>query len=165
MKRITKITAAFLFLLAVLAFGVSADGVYSSQEDPLVSLSYVNDVLAPQIMSQVMARVEKEYAKADGKPEATGSYSYVQMKQGQTLMADGCCEIVLLSGSASVLVTGQENLAAGEGLVDITAGQALANGSELPVNHGLIAPKGDGRGFRITSVTAAVLVRGEYHIV
>ena len=63
MKKFPKLTSAFLLLLAALTLCVSADGAYSSKDDPLVSLSYVNDVLGPEIMAQVMARVEKEYIK------------------------------------------------------------------------------------------------------
>ena len=86
MKKFPKLTSAFLLLLAALTLCVSADGAYSSKDDPLVSLSYVNDVLGPEIMAQVMARVEKEYIKlSDISKASAGSYTVLAVKKGQTL--------------------------------------------------------------------------------
>ena len=97
MKKFPKLTSAFLLLLAALTLCVSADGAYSSKDDPLVSLSYVNDVLGPEIMAQVMARVEKEYIKlSDISKASAGSYTVLAVKKGQTLMAVSCCEVVVL---------------------------------------------------------------------
>ncbi len=56
MKKIVKITACIL-IAAVLALGalVAADeATYSSKEDPLISLSYVNKVLLPQIKEMIL---------------------------------------------------------------------------------------------------------------
>ena len=105
MKKFPKLTSAFLLLLAALTLCVSADGAYSSKDDPLVSLSYVNDVLGPEIMAQVMARVEKEYIKlSDISKASAGSYTVLAVKKGQTLMAVSCCEAVVLDGNAVTVV-------------------------------------------------------------
>ena len=152
MKKFPKLTSAFLLLLAALTLCVSADGAYSSKDDPLVSLSYVNDVLGPEIMAQVMARVEKEYIKlSDISKASAGSYTVLAVKKGQTLMA-------------VTVVTSAANLKAGAGISDLTAGSVVTNGNVLPANHYLVIPKGDGRGFTVTSDTANILVRGEYNI-
>lgn len=165
MKKFPKLTSTFLLLLAALTLCVSADGAYSSKDDPLVSLSYVNDVLGPEIMAQVMARVEKEYIKlSDISKASAGSYTVLSVKKGQTVMASSCCEVAVLSGSTVAVVTSAANLKAGAGISDLTSGTVITNGNVLPANHYLIIPKGDGRGFTVTSDTAEILIRGEYNI-
>lgn len=63
MKKILKI-AICLLLAGALAFGalcVYAEQTYSSKDDPLISLSYINEVLLPQIktmIEQTLAGVE-----------------------------------------------------------------------------------------------------------
>ncbi len=165
MKKFTKHIAALILVLTALVLGVSADGVYSSQSDPLVSLSYVNDVLAPEIMSQVMAKIEKEYVKISDITSANaGLYTQVTLKRGQTLMAASCCEMIALDGDATVTVTSAANIKAGAGINDLTGGTVLTNGTKLPINRYLVVPKPDGRGFTVTSATMNILVRGEYNI-
>ena len=165
MNRFTKLAVTFALILTVLTLCVSADGAYSSQDDPLVSLSYVNDILGPQIMEQVMAKVEADYIKiSDIRLALAGSYTPVALQKGQTLMADGCCEVILLDGAAKAVVTSEANVRTGVGLADLTAGVTITNEELLTANHYLVIPKADGRGFAVTSDTANILVRGEYHI-
>jgi hypothetical protein len=165
MKKIKKLIIVFLAMLAVLAVGVSADEAYSSVIDPLISLSYANDVLGPQIMEQVLEKIESEYVKkGDLASSQTGSYSIVTLKKNQTLTAKGICEVILLEGSATVLVTSSENIQQGNGINDLTEGTVLVNGTLYPINHYTIITKADGRGFFVTSSTAVVLIRGDYNI-
>ncbi len=165
MNRLSKLSTVFVLLLAALTICVSADGVYSSKDDPLVSLSYVNDVLAPEIVAQVMEKVEAEYIKiSDISAASAGSYMLLTLKKGQTVMSSACCEIISLSGSAAVLVTSAANISSGAGISDLTKGSVLTNGTLIPTNHYLVIPKGDGRGFTVTSDNANILIRGEYNI-
>lgn len=165
MKRLSRLTTVFAVVLAALTLCVSADEVYSSKNDPLVSLSYVNDVLAPEIVSQVMEKIEAEYVKlSDISIASAGSYTNLTLKKGQTLMASSVCELILLNGSAVTVVTSASNLEAGAGLSDLTDGSVLRNGSPLPANHYLVVPKGDGRGLTVVSEKVDLLVRGEYNI-
>lgn len=165
MKQLKRSILTFLLILTVLAFGVSADEAYSSQNDPLVSLSYVNDVLGPQIMEQIMNKVEKEYVKlTDISAISSGMYSTVTLVKDQTLTVRSVCEIVFLSGSATVLVTSSDNVRNGMGIHDLTDAKILTNGSIYPLNHYTIVTKPDGRGFYVTSDSATVLIRGEYDI-
>ena len=165
MNRTSKLAIAILVLLTALTVCVSADGTYSTHDDPLVSLSYVNNVLGPQIMEQVLAKIDAEYIKiSDISIASAGSYTMLTMTKGQTLMADNCCEVVLLLGTATVVITSAANVEAGLGISDLTNSSVLVNGNLLPANHALVIPRGDGRGFTVTSDTAQVLVRGEYHV-
>ena len=79
-------------------------------------------------------------------------------------MAKSCCEVIVLDGSATAVITSSVNVAAGAGISDLTAGGVVVNGNALPINHYLVIPKADGRGFVVSSDVANLLVRGEYHI-
>lgn len=163
MNRMKKSIIVFILILATLTLGVSADTEYSSADDPLVSKSYVNDVLGPQIMAQVLEKIEKEYVKlSDISNVSAGEYKVLTLSKNQTLMASGVCEIVILSGNATALITSSANVSNGEGLIDLTVGSVITNGSLIKTNSYVIIPKSDGRGFVVTSDSAVILVRGTY---
>lgn len=165
MKNIKKSLLVIALILTILTVSVSADEAYSSQNDPLVSLSYVNDVLGPQIMAEVLAKIESQYVKiTDITDMSAGDYSLVTLSRDQTLMAKGICEIVVLSGDSTVIISSSSNIEAGQGLVDVTDGAVITNGQLIKVNHKIIIPKADGRGIVVTSDSVSILVRGEYVI-
>ena len=165
MQQIKKALVMLLIMLTVLNIGVSADESYSSKVDPLVTYSYVNDILGPQIMEQVLEKISNDYVKIEDIASVkAGEYKYVVLYKNQTLTAKGICEVIILEGSATVLVTSSENIQNGNGISDITDGKVLVNGNVYPNNHYTIIPKADGRGFYVTSSEAIVLIRGEYNI-
>lgn len=165
MNRTRKLIATFLVLLMALTLCVSADEVYSSQNDPLISLSYLEDIFGPRLLDEMLKKVDAEYVKiTDISVNAGGSYTLATLLKGQALMADTALEVVLISGTGTVIVTASGNLNAGVGISDLTSGSVVTNGNPLPQNHYLVIPKPDGRGFLVTSEEAIVLVRGEYHI-
>lgn len=122
-----------------------------SSSDPLVSKSYIEDTLMPQIKTLI----SDEVAKRDSK---TGtSFTVVSLKAGQKLMCDAGCELILRMGNATVIATEKG------GLADTTGGYDLANGSAMPSNHLLIVPVSDGRG--ITALNdVLVMAKGYYEI-
>ena len=165
MKNLKKSVIIFALIVGLLTFGVSADEAYSSKNDPLVSLSYVNDVLGPQIMSQVLAKIESDYVKiSDLTDMSAGELALVTLNNGDTLMSKGICEIVVVSGSVTALITSSSNVEAGQGLIDVTDGTVVTNGSVVSLNHKIIIPKADGRGIVVTGDGVTVLVRGAYTI-
>lgn len=165
MKRMKKSVIVFLLIITTLTLGVSADAEYSTADDPLVSKSYVNDVLGPQIMAQVLEKIESEYVKlSDISSVAAGQYNVVTLSKNQTLMSKSVCELILLNGSATALITSSTNVQNGEGLIDMTDGAVVTNGTLIKNNHYIIIPKTDGRGLVVTSDNVTVLVRGEYVI-
>ncbi|HOQ75431.1 MAG TPA: hypothetical protein PK369_02525 [Thermoclostridium sp.] len=81
----------------------------------------------------------------------------ISMKKGQTLELGGGSEVILRSGSATA-ISGESGT-----LVDVSVGKDLNQGVAVPVQHLVIAPKGDGRGLKITA-DAWLIVRGGYTI-
>ncbi|MDD7362576.1 MAG: hypothetical protein SPI65_05555 [Peptoniphilus sp.] len=135
--------AAVMALILVAA----AVPTFASGDDPLVSLSYLNQ------------RLQALEAKIDGTPGSSGSSALevVDLKSGDRLIAAQGTELIPRSGKVSVI--------AGElgGLSDITSGDDLKAYKKVSLNHLLIAPRSDGRGLR-ADTNAIVMVRGSYHV-
>jgi len=144
------------FVIVILAVSVSADANYSTENDPLVTLSYVE-----KLKGQIIEELKNQTISFQG----DFSYEVLELRSGQSLMAKSSCELILRSGSANVVVTDEVNKANSIGLSDLTAGTELTDSKQIPVNHYIIISRADGRGVKITSDIAYLLIRGEYEIV
>ena len=168
MKKL-KIAAAALcvcFLLTV-AYAATAGG----QDDPLVTLSYLNGAFTNQVKTMVDQAVSERQAQMErslsdilaghsgsGSSSGEGSvFAVVTLTQGQSLVGDVGCEVMLRIGSA---VCGTSD---GVGLIDTTAGSVLGNGQALVTNH-LYMVTISTRRVTATSGTVRVLARGPYSI-
>ncbi len=161
-RSIRDIISTILLLMIVTGVAVFAAGDYSSSDDPLVTLSYVNDVLIPQLKSEILAELGTQSSTStqpSQTSEASGVYEVVHVTIGQQILPTEPCEIILRSGSA-VAVT----VDAGQGLSDVTGAKELLSGEALTKNHYVIVPRGDGRGVLVTSNEAYFMVRGGYTI-
>ena len=184
MKKI-GIWAAALLLAAALALGavVFAAQAYSSADDPLISLSYLNDVLLPQIVELIQKNnrgediggavvttpaettvTEPPVEYPDGTEHTDGRYAVVQVGAGETLYASVyACEVIVRAGDTAVLspftVKYEE-----QGLSDTTEGKELYNGESIPKNHTILIPRDDGRGVSVGEGGAWLMVRGDYRL-
>jgi len=170
--RITSLCAAVLVAFGAAAVAVQA---YDGAADPVISLSYLKLFKETEIDPDIQALEEKIeslesmiqalYDKGtDSDPVVSVSpdngYEVIQVDAGMSILSTSPCDIMLRSGTA-VAVSQYDT----QGLSDYTEGVELYNGDNVPVNHMLLIPRGDGRGIRITSATAFVMVRGEFTIV
>lgn len=178
MRKPDRITAAFgaIVLTAVVAVGAfSASAAGGDQTDPLVTLSYLTQVVTPELLGKVDEQVaanEKaltdklnaaidEYSKQMEQVLGQGgsgsaAYVSVSLPAGKTLCPDAGSELLLCSGSGKV--------AAGSTpvLLDATSGASLTVGGSLTASH-LYVVSSEGAG--VTAVSASVLlVRGAYTI-
>lgn len=139
--------------VAVLAAGVGAYAAsnYGTQSDPLVAMSYLEDVLAPKMEEQLdkqIAEAAQQYKSQYG--AEAGGFSVVTLPSGGTLSLGEGCELVLRSGSC----------AAAGALVDVTSGSELASGGALTANHLYV-----GSSSAVTaSANSTLLVRGAYSV-
>lgn len=168
--HIRDILSTLLLIFVVTGIAVFAVGDYSSADDPLVTLSYINDVLIPQLKSEIKAEILAEISNGTGSstadqpaesvlPSANATYEVVHATVGQIILPTEPCEIILRSGSAVAV-----SVDAGQGLSDTTAEKELLSGDALTKNHYVIVPRGDGRGVLVTSGDAYFMVRGGYTI-
>ena len=160
--------AACVCILLTTAYAANA----GSANDPLVTLSYLNNTFAKQVQAMVDQTVDQrktEMEQALDKllsgqggqttaPSGSGSvFSVVTLSQGQTLVGSVGCEVMLRIGTA---VCGSSDSV---GLIDTTAGANLPSGGALVTNH-LYMVTIDPRTVTATSGTVKVLVRGPYTI-
>ena len=160
MKHTKYIVAGII--CALLAIGVNADNSYSTENDPLVTLSYVEKIKG-QILNELLEELNTDSLVMD--TNVSVGYEVLEVAAGNKIMAANSCEIIFRSGKANVVVTSEANKENSIGLSDITGGAELLHGDAVPGNHYIIIPRGDGRGIEITSEVAYLMIRGEYEIV
>jgi len=137
-----------------------------SAEDPLVTLSYLNEVFMQQIMGKVDQEIDQrnqEIVKAVG-GQVTGAdggsvntFTVVTLTNGQILTGEIGCEVMLRVGSAVCVSP------SAPGLINETTATVLNNGGALVANN-LYMMTIEGRGVQATAATTKVLVRGAYTI-
>ncbi len=160
MKKIyTKtISAIAAFALALCIAPASAEP--GSADDPLITLSYVEDILIPQLKSYVDSSVEN-IPVSSGPQSVTvegGTYfNIVNVSKGQTIIGDKSCQMILRMGSGQIVATQKG------GIADVTAGYDLTNGVDAPANHLLVVPLDDGRGIKMAS-NGIIMICGSYSV-
>ena len=157
MKNRWALRLAALTLVSCLAMS----GV-SLAVDPLVTLSYLNDVFLGQIMTKVdqkiTARNSQLLQQSGGAGGMSGvEFAVVTLSKGQVLTGDIGCEVMLRVGTASCVSPSNP------GLIDETTAASLNNGGALAANH-LYMMTIEGRGVKAGSDTTKLLVRGSYTI-
>lgn len=157
-----KIIIAALCLaagLAALSAAVYAAVSYGSQDDPLITKSYLDKVLRPQLEEEFRAELDAALEDAAGGETGGGGGDYVviSLKSGQTVSCGVGCEVMLRIGSASAQGADYPVL------VDTTTGESVADGSAMKANH-LYMVTIAGNGFRATAATTKLLIRGEYTV-
>lgn len=160
-----------MLLALVLVFGalnvtVSLAVNPGSDQDPLITLSYLNDTFMKQIMAKVdekiAARNSQIAQQLSGEISGEGSgvaetFVVVTLTKGQVLTGGIGCEVMLRIGTASCVSPSSP------GLIDETAAKTLNDGGALVQNH-LYMMTIEGRGVKATADTTKLLVRGAYTI-
>lgn len=126
-----------------------------SDEDPLISKSYIDNVLMPQIYSYIDKAVGS--SGTDRPTGETSAFEVVNISPGQRLTAGAGTELILRMGSGTIIGSMRG------GISDTTDGVDLADGTPIPPNHLLIVPLADGRGLQLdNNGDAIVMVKGSY---
>ena len=147
MRRISRLSILLIALAAVLVFSINVKADVAepgSEADPVVTKSYVDKVLADL----------KQYV--DSKSGNSASLEIVYMEKRQHILGDKGTEMILRSGIATAVDSGNG------GLADVTQGKDIVNGENISQNHLLIVPREDGRGMKAENDNVVVLVRGNY---
>ena len=164
-----RITALALAGVCLGAGSVLAAG---GKSDPLVTLSYLEEMVIPAILDQVKsdtAQTQKELEskfqtqvdtykqqlQQSGTGDDQATYTLVTLTQGQQLKLGVGCERMLRVGSATV------KAATAPGLIDVTTGGERNNGAALEKNHLYMATIAD-RTVTATAGTVKLLVRGSF---
>jgi len=157
---------SLLMLCGVLNITAALAVEVGSSDDPLVTLSYLNDVFLKDVMGKVDQEIDQrnqaivkemggQVTGVDGGSVST--FTVVTLTNGQVLTGDIGCEVMLRVGSAVCVAP------SAPGLINETSGTTLNNGGALVANN-LHMMTIEGRGVQATAATTKVLVRGTYTI-
>lgn len=155
MKKNRWILRAVVLLAITGVLSVTVSATAGSSQDPLVTLSYLNETF----MDSIMERVDQKIAARGGGTGSSdaASFAVVTLSQGQTLTGGIGCEVMLRVGTAVCVSPSSP------GLIDETTAGTLNNGGALAQNH-LYMMTIEGRGVKATAATTKLLVRGSYTI-
>lgn len=132
-------------------------------DDPLITKSYVDSILMPQIKSYVDSRVASiPQNPSQGEtvvPVASGSvmYNVVNVSKDQTIIGGKSCHLIMRMGTGKIVASAKG------GVCDVTTGVDLQNGYDAPSNHLLVVPLDDGRGIKMTS-DGIIMISGSYSV-
>ncbi len=129
-----------------------------SEDDPLITLSYINEKVIPSLKEYIDSKISDAPQKGETVNSASLGYTLVNVKANHKIIGAEGTEFVLRMGSGTIVAT--EN----GGVADLTAGEDLANGTPIPSNHNLLSPKNDSRGLKMTT-DGIVLIKGTYTVI
>ncbi len=158
MKTRTKITIVGLVvgICLLTCSGLIAFSEPGGTDDPVVTKSYIVDVVIPEIKAYIDERFG--IAASEGSTTLhTNTFTVVNVPAGKTVTCEAGTELILRMGKGTIIATEKG------GLADTTEGYDLANGTAMPANHQLVVPVADGRGFR-AETDVIVMVKGGYVI-
>ena len=151
-KKVKIIICALLAVCAVAGITVYAAYNYGTMDDPLITKSYLDKVLTPELMEEFNAQLD-DYQSASEE----GTFTVLTLNRGQVIKCQVGCELMLRIGAA--YASGSDSPV----LVDVTAGRTLENDTTLERNHLYMVTIAD-NGFTVSATTTKVLIRGEYTI-
>ena len=138
-------------LIAAIALPTVISAAPGGSEDPIVTLSYLN---------QQIDKLKQEYDRKINSMESSGggySLDVVELPANGRIIAQAGTEIILRGGKAFAITTDQG------GLSNVTNGTDIPNNGTIPANNLLIVPRSDGRGV-YTNEGAIFIVRGDYTV-
>ncbi len=179
---LARLAGLLLVSYTLLVVTVMAAGTPGTENDPLVTLSYLNDTFMAQLLGRVDEKLDardKELSDklaaqvregsqeladrygsstvTDGGADSAGTFTVVTIAGGETLYGEIGCEVMLRVGTAECVTP------SAPGLIDETDASTLGNGAALVKNH-LYMMTIDERGVKATAETTKLLVRGGYTV-
>ncbi len=146
-EKSLKIIIAVLAVLLLGGVAAYAATNYGTRDDPLITKSYLDEVVKPELESDMKTKLDA--ASAEMLASAPGEFASVELSGGQSLRCAVGCQILPVRGSVSALGA----------MADTTAGDAVAAGAALSANHLYMATESGGVS---ASDSATVLVSGGY---
>ena len=163
--RVVLIAAAVLIVLAAAVLAAGEAALPGSEGDPLVTLSYINDVFTDYVKElfrnalneksrTVTESLESRLSALEDAAGLGRTFETVTLSDGAVLVCREGAEVMLREGSAAA--------EAASALTDLGGGEAPKAGENLGTNR-LYLITADSCGIRAKGKTE-LLVRGEYEI-
>ena len=154
-----------LVLSGLLSMTVTVASGIGTDNDPLVTLSYLKETFTKDILKQVDEKISarnNQIAQQVGGQLGSGAqtaseFTVVTLSDGQTLIGEIGCEVLLRVGTAVCVSP------SAPGLIDESSAAVLNNSGALVQNH-LYMMTIEGRGVKATAGTTKLMVRGSYTV-
>ncbi len=158
-KKTAILIICLVLAAALLSAAVYAAVSYGSEEDPLITKSYLDEVLQPRLEADFEAELDAaiDAALENAETESSGDFVVITLSSGQSVRCGVGCELMLRIGSAKAQGADYPVL------VDTTTGESVASGTAMKTNH-LYMVTIDGNGFTATAATTKLLIKGDYTI-
>ena len=151
-KKVISLIAIAVILLA--GIGVYAAGNYGTKDDPLITKSYLDAVVKPELQKQLQTELNDAVNELRG---GSGEFTVVTLYNGQTVSCGVGTEIVPRLGSVKA------NGASAPALIDTTTGNSISAGTVLSANH-LYMVSIEGNGITAAADNTKVLISGVYTV-
>lgn len=138
MKKKISIISLIGILCVCVAFTYIAYAQVGGENDPVISLSYLQQIFKPELKKEL-------------------TFDVVSVKEGESVICDAGSELILRMGTAEIIATEKG------GIADVTEGYDLTDKSKMPSNHHLIVPVGDGRGAKALT-DCLIMIKGGYYL-
>ncbi len=159
MKKLkSKLGIVVILACVIMALCTVVIAEPGTDSDPLISKSYIDEVLMPKIQQYVDSKIASIGGSGNQGGNATSGapvFVVVEAKAGDEIICSAGAELILRMGKATVIATEKG------GLADTTIGYDLADGTQMPANHLLVVPVADGRGLE-ADTDIIVMIKGEY---
>ncbi|MBC7766341.1 MAG: hypothetical protein H7Y41_07655 [Hyphomonadaceae bacterium] len=133
--------------VALISVGALAWAEPDLQNDPLVTVSYLQ-----KIVTEINVKIANIQGSEGNAPQ---KFIVVDVPQGKTIIAGEGTEMILRMGAGQIIASDKG------GVSDVTQGKDLTMNENMPLNHLLVVPLADGRGFTATK-TVKVMMKGTY---
>ena len=172
-KKKSAVIIGVISAILLTVFALFTASAYTDS-DPLITLSYLEQIFAPNLKQQIIDEAALQSVPAASESttpaenvdtltasSASSSYTLLELTHGQTVLANSICEFIVRPGSK---VAAYSPFPA-QGIADITNGIEVLGGEMISINAYCLVPRGnDGRGFTVVGEKAYVMIRGEYTI-
>ena len=154
MSKKTVISLIALAVILLAGIGVYAAGNYGTKDDPLITKSYLDAVVKPELQKQLQTELNAAVNELRG---GSGEFTVVTLYNGQTVSCGVGTEIVPRLGSVKA------NGASAPALIDTTTGNSISAGTVLSANH-LYMVSIEGNGITAAADNTKVLISGVYTV-
>ena len=147
-----KISKKAILIFSIICILMSSAIVLASpgdSSDPLVTLTYITDVLLPD----VDARIERKVNEVQ-----SATFKLINVDAGDVIYGEMGTELMVRSGGATI-IAGKN----GGGIADLTSGSDLAGDTYVRLNHHLLIPRSDSRGLYFVA-DSIIMVKGKYSL-
>lgn len=161
MKK-TGLLSKTITIFCTILIALSTLYAFADSDDPLVSLSYLEKIFKPAFKTELKNELKSELSTSTSKNEndvtsKDEKFVVAVVPEGKLFIGDEGCEVILRSGNA-VSVVSQNG-----GLCDVTSGVDIGADTYIPLNHHIIIPRDDKRGFN-AKTEVIIMVKGSYNI-